>query len=35
MEDSALVIIDFDHAIRDGFVRMHDKLQQQYLEEHG
>ena len=35
MEDSALVIIDFDHAIRDGFVRMHYDLKEQYLEEHG
>lgn len=35
MERSALVIIDFDAAIKEGYVRLSEDLQAQYLEEHG
>lgn len=35
MEDSALVIIDFDKAIEDGFVKLSKDFMQQYGKEHG
>ena len=34
MEQSALVIIDFDSAIEQGFVRLCDDIRKQYLEEY-
>lgn len=34
MEESALVIIDFDKAIELGFVRLCDDIREQYLEEY-
>ena len=34
MEKSALVIIDFNAAIENGFVKLCDDIRQQYLEEH-
>lgn len=34
MEESALVIIDFDAAIERGFVKLCDDIRQQYLEEY-
>lgn len=34
MEDSALVIIDFDAAIEHGFVKLCDDIREQYLEEY-
>lgn len=34
MEQSALVIIDFDSAIERGFVRLCDEIREQYLEEY-
>lgn len=34
MEESALVIIDFDAAIERGFVRLCDDIRKQYLEEY-
>lgn len=34
MERSALVIIDFDRAIEDGFVKLCDDIREQYLEEY-
>ena len=34
MEDSALVIIDFEKAIDDGFVRLCQDLKEQYREEY-
>jgi hypothetical protein len=33
MEKSALVIIDFDKAIEEGFVKLCDEIRNQYLEE--
>ena len=33
MEQSALVIVDFDKAIEYGFVSLNDQLSSQYLEE--
>ena len=35
MEDSALVIIDFKKAIREGYVQLHDEIKTQYLMEYG
>jgi len=35
MERSALVIIDFQKAIENGYVRMCDEIRTQYLEEYG
>ena len=35
MERSALVIIDFDKAIENGFVRLCDEIRGQYMEEYG
>ena len=35
MEDSALIIIDFDDAIRQGYVRLNSEITNQYLEEYG
>jgi hypothetical protein len=35
MEDSALIIIDFDDAIRQGYVRLNSEITDQYLEEYG
>lgn len=35
MEDSALVIIDFEKAIEQGYVQLSEKITEQYLEEHG
>lgn len=35
MEESALVIIDFDDAIERGFVRLCADIREQYLEEYG
>jgi hypothetical protein len=35
MEQSALVIIDFEKAIQNGFVVLSDDIRQQYLEEYG
>jgi hypothetical protein len=34
MEDSALVIIDFDKAIEDGFVKLCDDIRTQFMEEY-
>jgi len=34
MEDSALVIIDFDKAIEGGFVRLCDEIKTQFMEEY-
>lgn len=34
MERSALVIIDFDAAIENGFIKLCDEIRQQYLEEY-
>ena len=33
MEDSALVIIDFDKAIQHGYVKLSEEMTQQYLKE--
>ena len=35
MEESALVIIDFDRAIELGYVRVNEEIVDQYLDEHG
>lgn len=35
MEDSALVIIDFDKAIEKGYVKLTGAIKEQYLEKHG
>lgn len=35
MEESALVIIDFEKAIENGFVRLCEAIEKQYLEEYG
>jgi hypothetical protein len=35
MEDSALVIIDFDKAIELGYVKLCENIKQQYLEDYG
>lgn len=35
MEDSALVIIDFDKAIEQGYVLLSEEIRQQYLDEYG
>jgi ParB-like chromosome segregation protein Spo0J len=35
MEDMALVIIDFEDAIKNGYVRLSDEISKQYLDEHG
>lgn len=35
MENSALVIIDFEKAIQLGYVRLSDEIRTQYLEEYG
>ena len=35
MERSALVIIDFDKAIQNGYVKICDEIRTQYLEEYG
>lgn len=35
MEDSALVIIDFDKAIEQGYVMLSEEIREQYLEEYG
>lgn len=35
MEDSALVIIDFEKAIQLGYIRLSDEIKNQYLEEYG
>jgi len=35
MEDSALVIIDFEKAIQMGYVMLSDEIKTQYLEEYG
>lgn len=35
MERSALVIIDFDKAIQNGYVRLCDEIRTQYMEEYG
>lgn len=35
MEDSALVIIDFDKAIEQGYVKLSEEIKEQYLEEYG
>jgi hypothetical protein len=35
MEDSALVIIDFEKAIKLGFVKLTEQIKRQYLEEYG
>ena len=35
MEDSALVIVDFDKAIEDGFVSISKDFMEQYGKEHG
>lgn len=35
MERSALVIIDFDKAIENGYVKLCDNIRKQYLEEYG
>lgn len=35
MENSALVIIDFDKAIEKGFVKLSGKIKEKYLETHG
>jgi hypothetical protein len=35
MERSALVIIDFDAAIENGFVKLCDDIRTQFMEEHG
>ena len=35
MEDSALVIIDFEKAIQLGYVKLCDEIRKQYLEEYG
>jgi ParB-like chromosome segregation protein Spo0J len=35
MEDSALVIIDFDQAIEKGYVRLSEEISKQYSERHG
>lgn len=34
MEDSALVIIDIDRAIEQGYIRLSDKIKKQYLSEY-
>jgi hypothetical protein len=34
MEDSALVIIDFNKAIENGYVKVSDKIKEQYLNEY-
>lgn len=35
MENSALVIIDFDKAIEQGYVKLSEEIREQYLEEYG
>ena len=35
MEDSALIIIDFDKAIKQGYVRLSKEITDQYIEEYG
>lgn len=35
MEDSALVIIDFNKAIENGYVSLSDKIQNQYKSDYG
>ena len=35
MEDSALVIIDFNKAIENGYVKLSKEVQELYLEEYG
>lgn len=35
MEDSALVIIDFEQAIQKGYVKLCEEIRQQYLTEYG
>lgn len=35
MEESALVIIDFEKAIQLGYIRLSDEIKNQYLEEYG
>lgn len=35
MEDSALVIIDFDKAIEKGYVKLSDEIRNEYTQEHG
>ena len=35
MEDSALIIIDFDKAIKQGYVRLSKEITEQYIEEYG
>lgn len=35
MERSALVIIDFDKAIQNGYVRLCDDIRAQYMQEYG
>lgn len=35
MEDSALVILDFEKALSLGFVKLSDQIKKQYLEEYG
>ena len=35
MEDSALVIIDLGDAIQNGFVRVCDRIREQYMKEYG
>ena len=35
MEDSALVIIDFEKAIEGGYIALNDKITQQYIDEYG
>ena len=35
MEDSALIIIDFNKAIKQGYVRLNSEITDQYLEEYG
>ena len=35
MEDSALVIIDFEKAIKQGYVRLSKEITDQYIEEYG
>jgi len=35
MEDSALIIIDFEKAIKQGYVRLNTEITEQYIEEYG
>tara|TARA_R100000655_G_C2932002_1_gene184179 strand:+ start:34 stop:768 length:735 start_codon:yes stop_codon:yes gene_type:complete len=35
MEDSALIIIDFEKAIKQGYVRLNKEITNQYIDEHG